>query len=81
LEPGVSSLFSAAEELRASDVDLQTDEELEDDFVELQRAMDMLKAERLRRLAVIDRRPTYEREGSSVASGMVRTVARPPSVI
>jgi uncharacterized protein DUF222/HNH endonuclease len=85
---GVSSLFSAVEELRASDVDLQTDEELEGDFVELQRAMDMLEAERLRRLAAIDRRRTYEREGflsvrswvaarfrvaASVASGMVRT--------
>jgi uncharacterized protein DUF222/HNH endonuclease len=80
--------LSAVEDLRASDVDLQTDEELEGDFAELQRAMDMLEAERLRRLAAIDSRRTYEREGflsvrswlaarfrvaASVASGMART--------
>jgi hypothetical protein len=39
------------------------DARLEEDFAELQRAADLIDAERLRRLAEIDRRASYRRDG------------------
>ena len=59
----MSTLRSALDEYREDDLRYRSDEELEDDFAELERAARLLYAERLRRLAEIDRRATYRRDG------------------
>jgi hypothetical protein len=59
----VSSLRSALEELQTQDVHRMADPELEADFEELQRAAQTLEAERLRRLAEINRRQSHRRDG------------------
>ncbi len=59
----MSTLRSALDELRAEDLRYVDDEELEGDFGELERAADLLSAERLRRLAEIDRRGSFRRDG------------------
>ena len=68
----VSELRSAIEGLRAESLPELPDARIEEDFAELQRASEQLEAERLRRLAEIDRRGLYARDGHlSVASWLV----------
>jgi hypothetical protein len=59
----VSGLRSIVEELRAETLAELPDALVEDDLVELQRACEQLEAERLRRLAELDRRRLFERDG------------------
>jgi hypothetical protein len=59
----MSSLRSAIEELRGEDIGRLDDEQLESDVLELQRASDVLLAERARRIAEVDRRGSYRRDG------------------
>jgi hypothetical protein len=59
----VSGLRSVVEELRAEALPELPDALIEEDFAELQRAVDLLEVERLRRLAEIDRRRLFERDG------------------
>jgi hypothetical protein len=59
----MSELRSAIESLRAEPVAELPDARIEEDFEELHRAVEQLEAERLRRLAEIDRRRLFERDG------------------
>ncbi len=59
----MSELRSALEGLRSESLAEQPDARIEEDFAELQRAGELLEAERLRRLAEIDRRRLFERDG------------------
>jgi hypothetical protein len=59
----VSGLRSVVEELRAEVLPELPDALIEEDFAELQRAAELLEVERLRRLAEIDRRRLFERDG------------------
>ena len=59
----MSELRSVIEAYRAEVVAELPDARLEEDFAELHRAVEELDAERLRRLAEIDRRRLYERDG------------------
>ena len=59
----MSELLSALEELRGEELSGLADARLESDFAELQRAGEMLEAERLRRLAEIERRGSFRRDG------------------
>lgn len=59
----MSSLRSALDELVREDLDRVGDRALEDDFAELEHLARTLQAERLRRLAEIHRRRTWERDG------------------
>lgn len=59
----MSSIRSALDELVREDLDRVGDRALEDDFAELERVARTLQAERLRRLAEIHRRRTWERDG------------------
>jgi Domain of unknown function (DUF222) len=54
---------SAVEALRYETLAELPDARLEEDFAELQRAAELIDAERLRRLAEIERRGTYRRDG------------------
>src|SRR2546425_2914695 len=68
----MSELRSAIEALQAEDVGGVSDERLEADFAELERAARTLEAERLRRLSEIHRRQSHRREGYlSTASWLV----------
>lgn len=65
----MSELRSTIDSLRAEILSDLPDARIEEDFDELHRAVEQLEAERLRRLAEIDRRRTFERDGHlSVAS-------------
>ena len=67
-----TELRSALDALRAEDLHVVPDERLEADFTELQRAAQVLEAERLRRLAEIHRRQSHRRSGFlSTASWLV----------
>jgi hypothetical protein len=59
----VSELRSVVEAFRCEALADLPDARLEEDFAELQRAVELLEAERLRRLAEIDRRGLHERDG------------------
>jgi len=59
----VSELRSAVEVLRAEVLAELPDARLEEDFAELQHACEQLEAERLRRLAELERRRCFERDG------------------
>jgi Domain of unknown function (DUF222)/HNH endonuclease len=59
----VGSLRSALDELRSEVLSELPDVRVEEDFDELQRAAEVLEVERLRRLAEIDRRRLFERDG------------------
>ena len=59
----MSELLSAIEGFRVEALPELPDARIEEDFAELQRAGELLDAERLRRLAEIDRRRLYERDG------------------
>jgi hypothetical protein len=70
----VSELRSAIETMRFETLAELPDARLEDGFAELQRAAELIDAERLRRLAEIERRGTYRREGHlSAASWLAST--------
>ncbi len=59
----MSGLRSVLEELRSETLPDLPDALVEEDFSELHRAVELLEAERLRRLAEIDRRRLFERDG------------------
>lgn len=59
----MSELRSAIEGFRCDDVSGLPDARIEEEFGELQAAVEALEAERLRRLAEIDRRRSFERDG------------------
>ena len=59
----MSELRSVVEAFRCEALADLPDVRLEEDFAELQRAVELLEAERLRRLAEIDRRGLHERDG------------------
>lgn len=68
----VSELRSAVEMLRSESLAELPDALIEEDFAELHRAVEQLEVERLRRLAEIDRRRLFERDGHlSAASWLV----------
>ena len=70
----MSELGSAIDALRAEALSELPDARIEADFAELQRASELLEAERLRRLAEIDRRGLYVRDGHlSTASWLAST--------
>jgi hypothetical protein len=70
----VSELRSAIEGLRLETLADLPDARIEEDFAELQRAAELLEVERLRRLAEIDRRATFQRDGHlSAASWLAST--------
>jgi hypothetical protein len=65
----VSELRSAIDALRSEELAGLPDARVEEDFAELQRSAELLELERLRRLADIDQRGLYRRDGHlSVAS-------------
>ena len=69
----MSELRSVIESLRAEAVTELPDARIEEDFEELHLAVEQLEAERLRRLAEIDRRGLFERDGHlSAAAWLVR---------
>src|SRR5438093_12108705 len=59
----MSSLRSALDELRVEDVRRMRSDELESRLLELQRASDVLLAERARTIAEADHRAVYRRDG------------------
>jgi hypothetical protein len=59
----MSELRSAVEMLRSETLADLPDARIEDDFAELHRSVEQLEVERLRRLAEIDRRRLFERDG------------------
>jgi Domain of unknown function (DUF222)/HNH endonuclease len=59
----MSELRSAVEMLRAESLADLPDARIEDDFAELHRSVEQLEVERLRRLAEIERRRLFERDG------------------
>jgi hypothetical protein len=59
----MSELRSALESLRSETLAHLPDARIEEDFAELQRAAELIDAERLRRLAEIERRGMYTRDG------------------
>ncbi|MGH2642078.1 MAG: DUF222 domain-containing protein [Actinomycetota bacterium] len=68
----MSGLRSVVEELRAETLAELPDALVEEDFAEVQRAAEQLEVERLRRLAELDRRRVFERDGYlSAASWLV----------
>jgi hypothetical protein len=70
----MSELRSVVESLRSETLPELPDARIEEDFSELQRACELLELERLRRLAEIDRRGIYERDGHlSAASWLAKT--------
>jgi hypothetical protein len=70
----VSELRSAVEALRSETLPDLPDARIEEDFAELQRTVELLEVERLRRLAEIERRRLFERDGHlSAASWLAST--------
>jgi hypothetical protein len=70
----MSELRSTIEELRSETLSELPDARIEEDFSELHRAVELLEVERSRRLAEIDRRGIYERDGHlSAASWLAKT--------
>ena len=69
----MSELRSAVEMLRSESLADLPDARIEEDFAELHRSVEQLEVERLRRLAEIERRRLFERDGHlSAASWLVR---------
>jgi hypothetical protein len=62
-EGSISELRSAIDALRSETLADLPNARIEEDFAELQRASEAVEAEKLRRLAELDRRRTYERDG------------------
>ncbi|HEV8565122.1 MAG TPA: DUF222 domain-containing protein, partial [Actinomycetota bacterium] len=70
----MSELRSTIESFRSEALPGLPDARIEEDFAELQRAVELLDAERLRRLAEIERRKIFARDGHlSVASWLAST--------
>ena len=69
----MTELLSALDQLRSEELAPLPDARLEEDFAELQRAGEMLEAERLRRLAEIERRGTFQRDGHLSAASWLAT--------
>ena len=70
----MSELRSAVESLRSEVVAELPDARIEEDFAELHRAVEQLEVERLRRLAEIERRRLFERDGHlSAAAWLAHT--------
>ncbi len=70
----MSELRSAIDSLRCEALPDLPDARIEEDFAELQRGLELLEVERLRRLAEIDRRRLYARDGHlSAASWLAST--------
>ncbi|MGH2540712.1 MAG: hypothetical protein ACRDGK_09340, partial [Actinomycetota bacterium] len=59
----MSELRSVIESLRSEPLASLPDARVEEDFAELHEAVESLEAERLRRLAEIEKRRLYERDG------------------
>ncbi|MFN2544696.1 MAG: DUF222 domain-containing protein, partial [Actinomycetota bacterium] len=76
-----SSLRSVLEEYRSEDLAEQPNARLEDDFLELHGGSEIMDLERLRRLAAIDRRRTYERNGSlSTTAWLISELKMAPGI-
>src|SRR5215471_12953968 len=60
--------------MRAEDVTRLPDARAEEDFAELQRASELLEAERLRRLADLERRGVHRRDGHVSAASWLATI-------
>ena len=70
----MSELRSAVESLRSETLAELPAARIEEDFAELQRVVELLEVERLRRLAEIDRRRLFQRDGYlSAASWLAST--------
>jgi Domain of unknown function (DUF222)/HNH endonuclease len=69
----MSELRSAIEMLRGEVLPELPDARLEEDFSEIQRALEQLDVERLRRLAEIERRKVYARDGHLSAASWLAT--------
>jgi hypothetical protein len=72
----MSELRSAIDQLRVQELSAQPDAMLEEDFAELVRAGELLEVERLRRLAELDRRRTYARDGFLSAAAWLASTFR-----
>ena len=72
----MSELRSAIEALRLETLPEMPDARLEEDFAELQRASELIDAERLRRLAEIDRRAAYRRDGHLSTAGWLASTCK-----
>jgi hypothetical protein len=72
----VSELRSVIEGFRAEVLGKLPDERVEEDFLELQRAVEALEVERLRRLTEIDRRALHARDGHLSAASWVASKTR-----
>jgi hypothetical protein len=72
----MSALRSALEELQVEDLWAVDSEQLEADLVELERAARVLQSERLRRVAEVDRRGKYRRDGYLSISGWMASRLR-----
>ncbi len=69
----MSELRSTIEAFRSEVLPELPDARIEEDFAELHRAVEQLEVERLRRLAEIDRRRLFERDGHLSAAGWLAT--------
>ncbi|MBI2237095.1 MAG: DUF222 domain-containing protein [Actinobacteria bacterium] len=69
----MSELRSAVEALRSETLPELPDARIEEDFAELQRTVELLEVERLRRLAEIERRRLFERDGHLSAVSWLAT--------
>ena len=69
----MSELRSVVEELRSETLPELPDALIEEDLAELQSAVEQLEVERLRRLAEIDRRRLFERDGYLSAASWLAT--------
>lgn len=69
----MSELRSVVDVLRAESLAELADARIEEDFAELQLAMEHLEVERLRRLAEIDRRRLFERDGHLSSASWLAT--------
>ena len=74
----MSELRSTVEEFESESLADLPDARIEEDFGELQRAIERLELQRLRRLAEIERRRLHERDGHLSAAGWLAAVHRVP---
>ena len=72
----MSELRSAVEALRAETLPDLPDGRIEQDFAELQQTVELLEVERLRRLAEIERRRLFERDGHLSAASWLASAFR-----
>lgn len=67
----MSELRSIVDSLRAEELESLPDARIEENFTELHLALEQLEAERLRRLAELDRRRLFERDGHLSAASWI----------